>query len=338
MKIRAKLKVSTFLILLIGGIGFSLLSWFFLKLMLSHKYIQIVGFVLFMISLFFASASIYYLVKNEVISIEGDLLKQESFFGLKKSTYNLSKLKSYTEIAKENKYIKWEELDLLFLNGKVRITSSNLKLNEYYKIKNYLTNGIERNHSEETNWASKNSRNLGIGFVMVWSLFFLLFVNQDEQSYRIIDDSTTIQVRGTISQNPKINSSRRNKQKLDIKLNEYPDFVFKLKGQELKALQKDLFLTEVSKGDKLTLRIWKEAHSKKISRVQKLSFRDKHINYHQIEILGVSKDKKDYIPAVDANKLREEFHSVWNYYSLMALILFGIGFGLYLIISSRKAR
>jgi len=121
MKIRAKLKISTILLLLVGSIGFSLLSWLFLKPMLNHKYLQVVDLIFFLVSAFFASASIYYLIKNEVLNIEGNHLIRESFFGLKKSNFRLSELKSYTEIDKENKYIKWQDLDLFFTNGKVRI-------------------------------------------------------------------------------------------------------------------------------------------------------------------------------------------------------------------------
>jgi hypothetical protein len=266
------------------------------------------------------------------------LLKRECFFGLKNSIFNLSELESFTEIKKENKYIKWEDLDLFFTKGKIRITSSNLKSNEYSKIKNHLIKGIARNHIEEANWANKNSRNLGIGFVIIWSLLSLLFVNQDEQGNRIIDDSSTTKISGTITENPKFKSGKRNKQKLNINLSEYPDFNFKLNGQELKALKKDMFLREVSKGDELNLKIWNETFSKKINKKQNLSFKDKHINYHQIELLGISKDGKDYMPASEANQLRDKFHSNWNYFGLMAFALFGIGFGLYLIISSKKAR
>ena len=305
--------------------------------MFNHKYLQIVDLILFLISAFSASASIYYLIKNEILEIEGNHLKTESFFGIKKSIFKLSELKSYTEIEKENKYIKWKDLDLFFTNGKVRITSSNLNSNEYHNIKKHLIKGIERNHIEESKWENRNSRNLGIGFVIAWSLLSLLFVNQDKQGNKLISDTSTTQIKGTIVENPEIESGKRNKQKLNIKLKEYPDFIFKLNGQELKGL-KDEFIKEVSKGDKLNFRIWNETYAKKIKQTESLSFRDKHINFYQIEILGISKDETNYMPENRINSLRDKFHSKWNYYGLMVLAFFGIGFGVYLIISSRKAR
>lgn len=337
MKIRAKLKISTVLLLLVGSIGFSLLSWLFLTSMLNHKYLQVVDLILFLVSTFFASASIYYLLKNEVLNIDNNHLIRETFFGINKSNFKLSELISYTEIDKENKYIKWQDLDLFFKKGKVRITSSNLKQNQYSKIKNHIIKGIERNHKEESKWENKNARNFGIGFIIVWSLLSLVFINQDEQGNRIISSASTTQINGIIAENPEIESGKRNKQKLNIKLREFSDFNFKLNGQELKALD-DRFIEEVSKGDKLSVKIWNETYAKKIKQTEKLSFREKHINYHQIEILGINRDETDYIPENRINRLREKFHSKWNYYGLMAMAFFGICFGLYLIILSRKAR
>jgi len=338
MKIRAKFKLSSIIILSLGAIGFSVLGVSFLKPMFNHRYIQIVDLSFFLLSAVVAIASIYYLLKNEVIKIENDRLKKESFFGLIQKEFVISKLKSYTAIRKENKYLQWEDLDLYFTNGKARITSSNVNLDSYYKIKEHLVNGIAENEKEKSKWENRNLRRFGIGFIIVWSLFSLLFIRQDKNGNKIINSETTIEITGRLNNQPEVKSGRRNKKSIEIELKEFPIYKFKLNGSELKALKSNSFLSNVNKGDGVSIKLWKDAYEKKISETEQLSFSDKHFNYHQIEILGIVKNDKDYMPEEEVNKFRKKFHTKGNFYGLMALALFGIGLGIYLLILSMKAR
>lgn len=338
MKIKAKFKLSSILILSLGAVGFALLGFFFLKPIFNHRYIQIVDLSLFLFSAFIAIASLYYLLKNEVINIENNTLKKTSFFGIVQKEFLISELKTYTAIRKENKYLQWEDLDLYFNRGKARITSSNLNLDSYYKIKEHLISGIVENKKEKQKWENRNLRRFGIGFVIVWSLFILLFIQQDYNGNRIINSKSTIEISGKLVNQPKLKTGRRNKKSIEIELKEYPSFNFKLNGSELKALKTDEFFKNVNKEDGVSIKVWKDIYEKKISGTKQLLFSDKHFNYHQIDILGIIKNNKDFIPEKQVNKYRKKFHTKGNFYGLMAFAFFGIGVGIYLLILSIKAR
>jgi len=64
--------------------------------------------------------------------------------------------------------------------------------------------------------------------VIAWTLLSLLFVNQDKHGNTLISNKSTTQIKGTIVENPGIEYGKRNRKKLNIKLKEYPDFIFKM--------------------------------------------------------------------------------------------------------------
>lgn len=337
MKIRAKFKLSSTIILSLGAIGFSILGFSFIKPMFEHRYLQLFDLTFFLLSVSVAIVSLYYLLKNEVITIENNELIQESFFGILKKKYPISELNSYTAIRKENKYLQWEDLDLYFKTGKTRITSSNVNLDSYYKVKKHLTSGLKENDKEKIKWENRNIRRFGLGFILFWSLFLLIFVKQDNHGKRIVDLETSVQVSGVLQNKLKIKSGRRNSKSMEFNLIEYPNFNFKLNRPELTALNIDQLLNTVNKGDTISIRLWKDTFDKKIIETEQLSFTDKHINYHQIDVLGIVKNKADFMPKEKVNKVRSEFHTNENFYGLIALALFGFGVGVYLITLSRKA-
>lgn len=326
------------LLLVAGSIGFSILALFLLKPMFSHTYLQVIDLVLVLTSAGFAIASFYYLIKNEVIILESSKIVVKSFWGLSRKEYQLNSLNSYTAIQKENKYIKWEDLDLFFDDSKLRITSSNFELSKYQILKNQITKGKKENHERTSQWASNNAKNLGIGFVIIGLIFSQIFINQNKQGNKIINSSNTNEISGMLSVNPELKTGRKKKKSIELKFQEFPDFTFKLNGSELKAINTKDFFSDIDLGDKLLIKIWKDTYFKKIEKSKKLSFADKHFNYHQIDILGIKKNNIDYLPEKLINQNRSKFHTKTNFYGLMAFALFMIGFGTYLITISRIAR
>jgi hypothetical protein len=338
MKIKAKFKLSSTIILSLGAIGASILGFYFLKPMFNHRYVQLVDLSFFLFSATVAISILYYLLKNEVITIDNNKLKQESFFGAIKKEYPISELNSYTAIRKENKYLQWEDLDLYFKTGKARITSSNLRLDNYYKLKDQLTNGLIENNRKKSRWENRNLRRFGIGFIVFWIVFSLIFIKQDKHGNIIVDSENTTQISGILQNKPSIKSGRKNSKSIEIYLVEYPNFKFKLNRPEIEALNADQFLSSVNEGDPISITLWKDTYSKKILESEELTFTDKHLDYHQIDILGLVKNGIEFMPKEKVNQVRSKFHTKGNFYGLMAFAVFGVGVGLYLITLSKKAR
>lgn len=338
MKIRAKFKLSSIIILSLGALGFSILGFYFLKPMFNHRYLQLVDLSFFLFSASVAISSLYYLFKNEIITVDNNKLIQESFFGALKKEFSISDLDSYTAIRKENRYLQWEDLDLYFKNGKTRITSSNLKLDTYYKLKERLTNGLIENDKDKANWENRHLRRFGLGFIVFWAVFSLIFVKQDKHGNITVDSESTTQVSGILQNKPSIKSGRRNSKSIEIYLTEYSKFKFKLNRPEIKALNTDQFLSSVNIGDPISITLWKDTYSKKIIESEQLTFTEKHFNFHQIDVLGLVKNEIEFMPLDKVNQVRRKFHTKGNFYGLMAFALFGIGVGIYLITLSKKAR
>ncbi len=334
MKVKVKYKLSTIVILIFGVIGFSFLASFFLKAMLSHRYLQILDLTFFLLGSSLAICSLYYLLKNELLIVENKKLIIISFFGLQRKEFFLTELISYTAIEKANKYINWEDLDLYFKSGKVRITSSNFKVTDYYNIKSLITRGTKANQKEVSKWSNRIQSQYGIAFIIIGIIFSLLFINQNNRGIKIIDGVSSIQFTGTLKQKTNIVSNRHNKKSIVLSLSEYPYFTFKLDGPEFKALDKDEFLKKVNNGDKITIKIWKDQYDKKISESSSLTFADKHFNYHRIEILGIAKDSEDFMPQDLVNYYREKFHTKFNFYTLMVIAMLITGFGIYLVLKA----
>jgi len=337
MKIRAKYKFSTKLILIFGAIGFSFLTWNIFNPMLGHRYIQIPDLLLTIVSVVFAIGCFYYLFKNEVILLENNKLHLTSFFGLSHKEYDLSNLKFYTAIQKENKYMNWEDLDIYFPKDKVRITSSNYKSYQYQKLKNAITKNLQENQSEKDKQGNKLLKWWGFGCIVIGTFLLLISINQDSEGKKLIGDSNTKVIEGFILNDLEISTGRRNKKSIIIKLNTIPNFALNLNRPEIEMLREEDFINEVSKGDKIGIKIWKEVYDKKIAETKHLSFGDKHINFHNIEILGISKSKKEYLSEKSINKAREKFHTKGNYYGLICFALFVFGLGIYLALLSSKA-
>lgn len=169
-------------------------------------------------------------------------------------------------------------------------------------------------------------------------IFIFLFYKQDKRGNKLIEETNTILVEGRIARKVEIEKGRKNKKSLELRLRSYPYFIFKLGNTGLKALNETKFISAVKKGQPIKLRIWKEAYEKKLLQSKQLNFRDKHFNFHSIEILGIQKFDIDYLTIDAINKSRENFHTKGNYYGLLAFAILGIGLGLFLLFSSFKIK
>ena len=202
-------------------------------------------------------------------------------------------------------------------------------------LKNAITPYAKNNKDEEEEQGNRQLKFLGIFFIIIWSLLAYVMINQDEQGNKSIEEFNTESIEGVIVSDVRIKRNSRGGRRLEIRLEPFPSFLFKLKSTELKALKEMEFINDVRKGNQIELKIRKDVYEKKILKFKALSFKDKHFNYHSIRIYGISQSGKNYLPMDELNEVRANFHTKGNYYGFMALAFFGIGLGIYLLFLSR---
>jgi len=329
MKIKANNSIWNTSILLIGGVMGLIFCWYSIGDLWGQKYIQLVDLFISLVLASVSIASFYYLFKNETYELENNKLTVSSFNGLNRATYRLQDLKSYTAIKKDSKHLDWEDLDLYFPTKKIRITSSNIGV-DYHLIKRVAVEFADENTEAIEEYASKSFLQLGFFFIIVATLFFFILNKQDKNGNKIIDESNSSIVTGVLANQSKVKSVQRSS-KLELKLTDHPDHSFILNGSELKALLEKEFEDEISVGDEVDLRIWKTTFDKKISKTEALSFQDKHFGFENIDILGIMKDGKDYLPLASITKERQKFYTKTNHYGLMLFVFFQLSCGAFLI-------
>ena len=108
-QITSQIKKSNLLILVIGGIGMLLASFFLIKNSISDEYVQIVGLILGGIFGLIGIGCLVLIPFIENLVFENEKLKIFSLTGRLKREISLSEIKNYKEIEKENKNSKWKD-------------------------------------------------------------------------------------------------------------------------------------------------------------------------------------------------------------------------------------
>lgn len=332
-RIESKGQFSINLMFGLGIIIFSILAYSFLKPMFNHQYLQLLDLGFFLISVGFVISFFYCIFHNEVIIVESNKLRRESFFGLHKSEFLFSDVDSYNVSQVASEYVSYEQLDIYFKKGKTRILSYNLKKDEYNHIKNKVTKGKKINSFELAKAEKRSYRTLGGIFFMMGLSFLFMSIKQSEHGKTIVNSKTTTELIGAITQQPEV-KNRGGNRSLELELLEYPNFTFRSRGTELKAVNKKVLEEKVNRGDQISIRIWKDTYDKKISKVKQLSFAEKHFDYHNIKIVGITKNGIDFMPASDLNKRRSKFHTKGNDYGLIGIGGFIFFVGIYLLVKS----
>ena len=114
----------------------------------------------------------------------------------------------------------------------------------------------------------------------------------------------------------------KNESKIIINSKEYPDFCFQIDDVYMKYMDSDNYVNNVKSGDTLTVMISKESYDKKIAKTKSLSFADKKVNYHLINICGLKHKNFELLSTEDCKNAKKS-NSVFNTLFFSA---FGIGF------------
>lgn len=167
VKLKSKLNIYSFLILIIGGIGAIILGIILILKGQHENPLLFVG-ILF---LFFGLLSTYWIFKYDFLEITETQLIIKSITGKTKKSIPLTEFSSYNEIEKQNAkykgettYLKWKDL-ILFSEG-YNYKISSMIYSNYDELKSIITKGLIKNKEYKVQYYQKSKTYLGTGFII----------------------------------------------------------------------------------------------------------------------------------------------------------------------------
>jgi hypothetical protein len=331
--IKSTLKISTIVILTLGGIGMLFLCYYLTTVSLNSEYPQIAGLVLGSLFGVIGLFSILSLLTFETLEVDNEKLVVKSILQYPKKIIYLRDIISYNEIEKENKSGKWFDLTIFTQTGKYKISSS--VISNYHQFKPILTKGKLRNTHSENLWQYKTTKYWGTAFIIIGSLFLFGFWNiyNNRDNEILPQQLTTIKV--TVSNDLEIDR-RKSSRWVNIKTKEFPTFVFELTGNSFYAANSQQFVDNVGKEDKIEIDILTDTYEKKLTKTKPLTFWDKTVNYHLIGVFGLRDKNQTYMTLDALNAEHKSDSTSWGFW-LFVLVGLGItGSGIYFVTANKK--
>ncbi|MFT2010822.1 hypothetical protein ACMA1I_19260 [Pontibacter sp. 13R65] len=171
--LKSKIKISTFIIGLIGGAGAAMCG---IYIVLNGNLASLIFGLPFLL---LGAYSVYSALNFDVLIVTPNELIINSLFGKPKKVITLKKFKSYSAIEKENATLKnklshmeWE--DLVLFGDDIRFKISSSSYINYSELKLALIKGLKRNKESENKWEAKNSMQWGYGLVILGLILGLI--------------------------------------------------------------------------------------------------------------------------------------------------------------------
>lgn len=319
-ELKSQLNIFAIVFIILGIIGFSSLSYFITSNSLNADYPQIAGIILGGVFGLFAVFALIVLLRIDVITITSTHITIKSIFGNKKRSFQRNEINSYIDLkdaSVKSNSIKFSSLVLFHSKGKYKIESS--AYSNYSVIRKELIRGKSKNKNY-LKVRKKKFDKIGATFLLIFGLvviifgFKLLFFPKES-----INSNSLTEVKGSIINKVEITKGSKGKRSISIILKEYPKFKFDISGTAFKATNKTEYLSNVSIGNTLHLGILTNSYNKKISKHLNLTFWDKSINYHFIQVYELKDKERTYLSIQDYNKKAKE-SAIWNW----LIVLFGL--------------
>lgn len=331
--IKSKSKTSNAVILIIVGVLFCGLSYYFIFDSLKHEYPQLVGLVFGVLFGLLGLLFIFSIWLLNNYECDGEKLIVKSIFNSPKKIIYIKEINSFNEIEKRNRYTTYKDLTIFTDKHKQKISSSSIS--NYIELKTALIKGKVRDQYSEKIWAHKFYRRFGIVLIAIGVLFILgmVLVNSKRDERITSNHLTTIQ--GTIAEPLKI-SRNKSSRWLNIKLKEYPKFVFELRGDRFHASRSDAIITEIFPGNQVEIDIFTDTYEKKITKTKEMTFSDKTMYYNQITVNGLKKSDEIYLASNSINIVQEKKSTGGNWMILFVGLAFA-GSGIYYITKKKPS-
>lgn len=154
---------------------------------------------------------------------------------------------------------------------------------------------------------------LVLGFIAAW-LFTSAYLRAQ------IPDVDLAIVQGTISAKASTKKSGKFSYTIPIQLNEYPGFTFVVEHEAYSAMDKELYLANVAKGDSLEITVLKREKDIKLTKIVPASFTDLHDRYNSIPVFALRSGKQEYLTI---KQFRNSYKNLYSLENIICLVCLG---------------
>jgi hypothetical protein len=320
---------SYFYICLLGGIGLVIGACLFISHAFEKTYPQLLdisGAILMLVAGIFC---VFYCFNRKVIYVYENSLLIKSPLLQRTTKINNTEIQSWAEVEKKSKSSSWQELLIFTALGKHRFESYNY--DDYYSLRSEFTKNFKRNVDYEKDSNTKTALYFGLGLSAIG--FVLLSIGV----YNLVEKDTPIAadqfvaINQIVTSGIEIKKSGKSSRRISLKLNDYPEFDFNIKGSAYTATYADDFVKNVTIGDTLALLISKEDFEEKIAKTKPLTFWDKSVKYYDISVYGVAHKETRYLTLADYKLEKESLKkSNWITSTIIGTIILGLGLFLFI--------
>jgi hypothetical protein len=321
------------LILLIGGAVSIGVGVHLSRSAFDAPYPKLDDLVLGCVAVIFGIYALISTLKIDKLFIYNDRLEVLSLFNSVKKVIYLNEITTWTEIEKENKYYKWQELTIFTDTTKYCIVSN--YYSNFLALKKALTKGKPRNHEKEKQHNRRVTYVYVIAFAIIGiALLYGTYYTNSKIGTELTDDDLTT-ITDVITNKPEITKGRKGHRSIDIKLKSYPEFDFDVSGISYKATYASHYADEVKTGDSLTLQILTSEYEGKLLKTKPLGFWAKHSHYYNIDVYGLSDAKNTYLKVSNYNIEKDDDRS-FVFWFLLVLGAFFTGISTYVFFAEQE--
>lgn len=335
-EISSEIKILNFIIIIPFGILALVFAYYLITSSLDDEYPKILflGFgILFGLIGLGCLSTIFFLEK---IILKKNKLIILSITGKEKKIIELSEIENYFEIEKESRGTRWKDLTIFTKNSKYIISSA--IYSNYDEFQKRLTRGKKKNIKERKLLEYRMNRRYGIGFLIVGTIFTLLFGSMFINRNNEILPIDLSQIVGTVSNEVKVKKSGKRNESLSIpiELKEYPKFKFEISGHGFRSTKTTQLISNVKKGDRIQVDILTEQYKKKLTKEIEMNFWDRGFLYREIIIYGLRDKEVDYFNLSFYNKIKMADRNDIGMYALLGFCLFLLGLGTKELLNNKK--
>jgi hypothetical protein len=276
---------------------------------------------------------LYYYLSRKIIYVFEDSFVFKYGLAPKKVKLHKDDVQAWAEIHKISKYNNWDELFVFTTFGKYRFASYNY--DGYGILKAQITKNKTRNLDYEKKWDSKSVRNFSFFFLFFGLAFLLSGLNYLVIKSKPITSNELVKITQIVTSEIKIKKEGRRSRYFELRFNDYPEFMFNVKGYGYSATYSDEFVNDITLGDTLTVSIKKEDFEKKIAKTKPPTFWDKTINYYDIPVFGIAYKDKEYLNLNDYNKRKKSSRKSSGWW-LLGISVFLLAIGLFIYIKKKE--
>ncbi len=202
-------------------------------------------------------------------------------------------------------------------------------------LRTVLIKGIAKNAHLELMNAYKIGRRFSIGILGLGLLLTCLSFNNSSINNNQLYSNDLPTIHGTITQIKKQYTRKKALNKIHIKLQEYPDFMFTISDTELTTFLYSNTINEISNGQFIQINLLKDTYLKHITKAENLTLFEAIFDLEMITVKGLKTVQKTYISIEEVNKQQRYTNNLFVLGIIsLALLLFGI---ILIIESTQKA-